>query len=47
MANILVVDDDGHIREVVRFALEQAGHRVREAEDGRRALARFAAEPST
>jgi two-component system OmpR family response regulator len=43
--NILVVDDDGHIREVVRFALEQAGHRVTEAEDGRRALARFAAEP--
>ena len=45
MSNILVVDDDGHIREVVRFALEQAGHRVTEAEDGRRALARFAAEP--
>lgn len=45
MPNILVVDDDGHIREVVRFALEQAGHRVTEAPDGRRALACFAAEP--
>jgi len=39
MAEILVVDDDGHIREVVRFALERAGHTVREAPDGRAALA--------
>ena len=38
MADILVVDDDGHIREVVRYALERAGHRVREAKDGREAL---------
>jgi two-component system, OmpR family, response regulator len=38
MAEILVVDDDGHIREVVRFALTQAGHHVREAADGRAAL---------
>jgi two-component system OmpR family response regulator len=45
LARILVVDDDGHIREVVRFALEQAGHDVREAADGRAALAAFAAEP--
>jgi len=33
-----VVDDDGHIREVVRFALGRAGHSVREAEHGRAAL---------
>lgn len=46
MANILVVDDDGHIREVVRFALEQAGHEVNEAADGEAALATFAAEPA-
>lgn len=38
MAEILVVDDDGHIREVVRFALERAGHNVREAGNGRVAL---------
>src|SRR5688572_2722965 len=38
MAEILVVDDDGHIREVVRFALGRAGHTVREAEHGRAAL---------
>ena len=36
-AHILVVDDDGHIREVMRFALEKAGHRVTEAPDGTRA----------
>ena len=39
---ILVVDDDGHIRDVVRFALEQAGQRVVEAKDGDEALQRFA-----
>jgi two-component system OmpR family response regulator len=45
MAVILVADDDGHIREVVRFALEKAGHRVIEAADGLAAL-RAAAEQS-
>ncbi|MCA9541256.1 MAG: response regulator transcription factor [Myxococcales bacterium] len=45
MAEILVADDDGHIREVVRFALTRAGHTVIEAEDGRVALERFAARP--
>src|SRR5512143_401088 len=39
MATVLVVDDDGHIREVVRFALEKAGYRVLEAADGAAALA--------
>jgi two-component system OmpR family response regulator len=34
MAHILLVDDDGHIREIVQFALKQAGHRVTEARDG-------------
>jgi two-component system OmpR family response regulator len=34
MAHILLVDDDGHIREIVHFALKQAGHRVTEARDG-------------
>jgi two-component system OmpR family response regulator len=33
-AHVLVVDDDGHIREVMRFALEKAGYRVTEAADG-------------
>ena len=42
MPTILVADDDAHIREVVRFALERAGHRVIEASDGAEALAEFA-----
>jgi two-component system OmpR family response regulator len=46
MAQILVVDDDAHIREVVRFALEKAGHRVVEAADGRAALDEFERTPS-
>jgi two-component system, OmpR family, response regulator len=44
VARVLVADDDGHIREVVRFALEREGHRVVEAEDGARALERFRAD---
>lgn len=38
---ILVVDDDRHIREVVQFALEKAGLEVIEAGDGQQALALF------
>jgi len=41
VAKILVVDDDGHIREVVRFALERAGHQPIEAADGSAALIAF------
>src|SRR5512133_1026642 len=44
-ARVLVVDDDAHIRHVVRFALEQAGFVADEAADGRAALARIAAQP--
>ena len=39
MANLLLVDDDAHIREVMRFALEKAGHQVTEAADGAGAFA--------
>lgn len=35
---ILIVDDDGHIREVIRFALEKAGYVAVEARDGMEAL---------
>ncbi len=41
MARILVVDDDGHIRQVVRFALEQAGFQVVEAGDAAQAWSQF------
>ncbi|WP_314951041.1 response regulator transcription factor [Bradyrhizobium cosmicum] len=41
---ILIVDDEAHIREVVRVALKKAGMDVIEARDGKEALARFAAD---
>lgn len=43
-ATILVVDDEVAIRRLLRNTLEQAGHRVVEARDGRDALAHAAAE---
>lgn len=42
---ILVADDDAHIRDVIGFALEKSGMQVRQAEDGRRALDAFRADP--
>ncbi|MCG8454652.1 MAG: response regulator, partial [Holophagales bacterium] len=38
---VLVADDDPHIREVIRFALERSSFEVEEAADGRQALERF------
>lgn len=38
---ILIVDDDLHIREVIRVALKKAGMTVSEARDGKEALSRF------
>jgi two-component system KDP operon response regulator KdpE len=43
-ATILVVDDEIAIRRLLRNTLEQAGHLVVEARDGREALARAAAD---
>jgi two-component system, OmpR family, response regulator len=40
---ILIVDDDPHIREVVRFALETAGFITAQAADGREAVEQFLA----
>ncbi|HYV44555.1 MAG TPA: response regulator transcription factor [Myxococcaceae bacterium] len=42
---VLVVDDDPHLREVVGFALRQAGYAVEEAADGRAALEAFRRRP--
>jgi two-component system OmpR family response regulator len=42
MAQVLVVDDDAHIREVARFALARAGHAVELAADGAAAAERLA-----
>ena len=41
---ILIVDDEGHIREVIRVTLKKAGMDVIEARDGKEALSRFAAD---
>lgn len=38
---VLIVDDDPHIREVVRFALQTAGFETAEAADGTQALELF------
>ena len=38
MASILVVEDDDHVRALLREALEGAGHQVYEAQDGGQAL---------
>jgi two-component system OmpR family response regulator len=44
MARIMIADDDPHIREVVSFALQTAGHQVTVREDGRTALETALAE---
>lgn len=41
---ILIVDDEGHIREVIRVALKKVGMDVIEARDGKEALGRVAAD---
>src|SRR5262245_42913929 len=38
---VLIIDDDPHIRDVIRFALERAGLLTVEAGDGREAVDRF------
>ena len=43
--SILVVDDDPHIREVIGFALENAGFATCFAADGKAALAHISATP--
>jgi two-component system OmpR family response regulator len=42
---ILVVDDDPHIRDVIRFALEKAGMTTETARDGGEALTLFQRRP--
>lgn len=41
MADILVVGDEEALRRLIAHMLRAAGHTVREAEDGRQALAHF------
>jgi len=44
MPKILLIDDDAHIRDMVRFALTREGFAVIEAENGAQGLAQAAAE---
>lgn len=44
MAKILVVEDDHHIRDVICFALEKAGHEYRYAQNGREGFDLFLAQ---
>lgn len=43
---IQIVDDDAHIRDVIRFALEDAGFATVDAENGNQALLHLAKQPS-
>lgn len=43
MASILVVDDDGFVRDLLACILEDEGHGVQTAKDGEEALAHLAA----
>lgn len=44
MAHLLVVDDSGTIRTILKKILEGAGHQVSEAEDGADALGKLGAQ---
>src|SRR5262249_45352610 len=44
VALILLIDDDGFYRGLIRQILEEAGHQVLEAQDGEEGLKRFRAQ---
>ena len=44
-APVLVIDDDGPIRQMIRRVLEEAGYRVATAADGREGLSAMEQEP--
>ena len=46
MAHILIIDDDLLICQLLRRILEQLGHRVTDAQDGRKGLNAFQADPA-
>ncbi|MBF0368354.1 MAG: response regulator [Magnetococcales bacterium] len=46
MARILVIDDDVGVRELLRAFLDEAGHQVVEAPDGRQGVQLFRDEPA-
>ena len=46
MANILIIDDEELVRLTLRQMLEDAGHDVAEAADGREGIARYKERPA-
>jgi two-component system, OmpR family, response regulator len=42
---VLIVDDDSHIRDVIRFALHKEGFATTEAAEGKQALAQIETQP--
>ncbi len=46
MTKILVVDDDPHIRRLIKATLQGEGFTLLEAENGRQALDAWRAQPS-
>jgi two-component system OmpR family response regulator len=44
--SVHIVDDDAHIRDVIRFALEDAGYQAQEASNGNQALINIAKSPA-
>ena len=41
MPSILIVDNEGQVRQLIRHTLEQAGYHVTEACDGKEALQQY------
>jgi DNA-binding response OmpR family regulator len=46
VARILIIDDESQVRDLLRQALERAGHEVVEARDGREGLRSFRVTPA-
>lgn len=46
MASVLIIDDDIGIRRMLRGALERAGHRIEEAENGAEGMQRYRSAPA-
>ncbi len=46
MASVLIIDDDNAIRAILRRILEEAGHTVLDAKDGKEALGVYAGDPT-